>query len=60
MYYIINIKEKTMRKMYFVKADHPVLRRIDKWVKPEHLNQFFKFLIKLGYEKISVDYVEGE
>ena len=49
-----------MRKMYFVKADHPVLRRIDKWVKPEHLNQFLKTLKKLGYENISVDYVEEE
>lgn len=46
--------------MYFVKADHPVLKRVDKWVKHEHLAQFLKTLETLGYENISVDYVERE
>jgi len=46
--------------MYFVKADHPILKRIDKWVKPEDFAEFLATLNRLGYENISADYVERE
>jgi hypothetical protein len=40
---------------YFVKADHPILKRIDKFVDGADLGEFLDELSSLGYENISVD-----
>lgn len=40
---------------YFVKADHPVLRRIDEFVEAGDLGDFVAELSALGYENISID-----
>ena len=42
-------------KYYFVKADHPVLRRIDEFVDAGDLGEFVAELSDAGYENISID-----
>ena len=40
---------------YFVKADHPVLKRIDDFVPAGELGKFVAELTDAGYENISID-----
>ena len=40
---------------YFVKADHPILRRIDEFVEAGDLEKFVADLTAAGYENISID-----
>ena len=40
---------------YFVKADHPILKRIDEFVDAGDLGDFVAELSELGYENISID-----
>lgn len=40
---------------YFVKADHPTLRRIDRCIEAKDLGSFVKRLTNFGYENISVE-----
>ena len=40
---------------YFVKADHPILQRIDKFVDAKDLGAFIGYLTNLGYENISIE-----
>lgn len=40
---------------YFVKADHPILKRIDKFVAAKDLGAFVRYLSNFGYENISIE-----
>ena len=42
------------KPVYVVLADHPVLKRIDKIVQPEEINQFESELIEANYENIRI------